>query len=669
MYLLTGDGDGADIFSAGVLKSLDGGLNWNSTALSTNQNQGLRAYKMVMHPTQEQTLFVVSNAGILKTTNGFNSLDTVQEGFFTDIEFKPGTPSTMYAARSPGSGSPGGFYKSDSSGNLNTWARNTTTILDTLDNTDFTRIAIGVTPDDPNYVYLLYGRACSSQDSTCTGYKAVYRSINSGTTITLRSSTPNILGWNSDGSGFGSQAMYDLAFTLDPMDKTRVFVGGINIWKSVNSATNWEISSHWVNDNNPIGYTHADIHMLEWSGTTLYAGTDGGFFRSTDGGENWTNLSAGLGIMQFFYLDVVDDIIVGGSQDNGSSQWTTSTTVATMSLGGDGFACAIDYSNTSIRYLSFQDDRRRTTNGGFSYSTVIDYIIPGEEMDGFWDSDFLIHPTDPMKLVNARTEVYLSSNRGDTWTVVDPGLSGGLIIDMVQGVVNPDRLYVTNRSQLKMTNNLYAASPTFADITSDLPLSNSVQIEQITIDPTISARVWVALTGYDSNNKVFFSANGGIDWNNFTANLPNVPVNAIAFEPGSNDGIYVGTDIGVFYRNANMSEWIAFNNGLPNVSISEFDFDGGFIYAATYGRGIWRTPTYTQCVANMTLTPADDPSNPLSTGVQRYSASSGITSTRIVTGGVGTDVIYQAGNAVLLNPGFEARVATVFQAKIGGCPD
>ena len=41
-----------------------------------------------------------------------------------------------------------------------------------------------------------------------------------------------------------------------------------------------------------------------------------------------------------------------------------------------------------------------------------------------------------------------------------------------------------------------------------------------------------------------------------------------------------------------MTEWMPFNNGLPNVIIKELEihYDKGTISAATFGRGIWESP-------------------------------------------------------------------------------
>ncbi|MEP7128451.1 MAG: T9SS type A sorting domain-containing protein, partial [Chitinophagales bacterium] len=73
--------------------------------------------------------------------------------------------------------------------------------------------------------------------------------------------------------------------------------------------------------------------------------------------------------------------------------------------------------------------------------------------------------------------------------------------------------------------------------------------------------------------------------------LPNIPVSCIAYQRNANDMLYAGTDFGVFYRNNNMSDWEPFNDGLPNVIVTQLDVLYSFnkLRAATYGRGIWET--------------------------------------------------------------------------------
>ena len=58
---------------------------------------------------------------------------------------------------------------------------------------------------------------------------------------------------------------------------------------------------------------------------------------------------------------------------------------------------------------------------------------------------------------------------------------------------------------------------------------------------------------------------------------------------------YIGTDVGVYYKDNTMTEWVPFNNGLPNVIVNELEihYSEGTISAATYGRGVWESPLNT----------------------------------------------------------------------------
>ena len=147
-----------------------------------------------------------------------------------------------------------------------------------------------------------------------------------------------------------------------------------------------------------------------------------------------------------------------------------------------------------------------------------------------------------------------------------------------------------------------------------------------------------------------------------------MPIRCIGYQPGSNDGIYIGTEIGVYYTNAAIPDWIYFSNHFPNVVVRDIEISSTHVFAGTWGRGIWRSELYSSCQTDLVLTPANDPSNPLSIGEQHYSASHSITSTREVTGGF-ADITYSAGNFIDLKPGFLAEKNNFIIAKPDGCPD
>ncbi|HNQ83686.1 MAG TPA: hypothetical protein PKM34_08590, partial [Bacteroidales bacterium] len=132
---------------------------------------------------------------------------------------------------------------------------------------------------------------------------------------------------------------------------------------------------------------------------------------------------------------------------------------------------------------------------------------------------------------------------------------------------------------------------------------------------------------------------------------------------------YIGTDVGVYYRDDDIGDWVPFMNGLPAVMVFDLEINesAGVITAATYGRGFWRSELYSSCPTSYFLDQANDPGNPNYTGFQHYEASSTVISSRIITGGIGTDVTYQAGTYVLLETGFHARAGNKFQAVLGPC--
>ncbi|MBM3428918.1 MAG: glycosyl hydrolase, partial [Bacteroidetes bacterium] len=243
LYIATGDGDASDTYSLGVLKSVDGGLTWSTTGLNWAVSNSRTTSRIIMHPTNSNILLVATSNGIYKTTNAGSSWTQVRTGSFKDIKFKPTDPTVVYASGAS-------FVKSTNSGD------SFTTITSGLPTTDVYRIAIAVSPANAAVVYLLISNITDS------GLRGVYKSTNSGTSFTTAATTPNLLGWNTDGADAGGQGWYDLAIEASASDANEVYVGGVNIWKSTNGGTTWAINGHWIGSGVP--YVHADIHALTW---------------------------------------------------------------------------------------------------------------------------------------------------------------------------------------------------------------------------------------------------------------------------------------------------------------------------------------------------------------------------------------------------------------------
>lgn len=115
-------------------------------------------------------------------------------------------------------------------------------------------------------------------------------------------------------------------------------------------------------------------------------------------------------------------------------------------------------------------------------------------------------------------------------------------------------------------------------------------ITGLAFDPENPLKAWVSFTGYEPTAKVWHTTDGGETWHNTDPNqsLFNLPVNDMVYQKGSNDMLYIGTDAGVFYKDASMSDWVKYCD-FPNVRVMELkiNYCMGKIRAATFGRSVW----------------------------------------------------------------------------------
>ena len=580
MYLASGDGDAADTYSIGVLKSTDGGATWNATGLTwtipTNTNT---IRKLLINPSNTQIVYAATSVGIYRTANGGTNWTMVQSGDFKDIEFKPRNPNVIY-----GSTANSTFYRSTNGGT--SFSQITTGL-----STGAGRFAIGVTNADTNYVYVL------AANNTDQGFFGLYQSTNGGTSFTNMSTTPNVLGWADDGSDTGGQGWYDLSIAVSPTNKNVVIVGGVNIWKSTNGGASWTLHAHWTGGS-AAPYVHADIHALEFlpgSSTTYFAGCDGGLFKTTDSGVTWTDKSHGLKIAQMYKLGTSAtnaNITLTGHQDNGTNR--LSGTSWSQVLGGDGMECIVDFTNANIMYGEvYYGDIYKSTNGGANFTNIVSTGGTGVDANGDWVTPYIMCPQKNTTLLVGKDQVFRSRDGGGSWAQVGTVSGGsGSIIALAYGPADSTHIYAAKSDKFYASTN----GNTFTDRTAGLPVA-SASITYIAVSNIDANKVWVSFSGYSAANKVWYSADAGATWTNYSTGLPNLPVNCIARQNGTNDALYIGTDVGVYYRDNTLSSWTSYSTGLPNVIVRELEihYASNKIRAATYGRGLWQSDLY--CLA------------------------------------------------------------------------
>lgn len=551
VYISTGDKDNGDSYSIGVMKSLDGGTTWNTTGLAFT-NSSSRSGDIVIHPFNNQVLWCATNSGIFKTINGGVSWTNVRTGNFSSgsIRLKPGDPSTVYAV------SGNRFFRSTDEGST------FSTITAGLPSNSG-RLVMDVTPANSNYIYILSAAAGSA------AFQGIYKSIDGGTTFVKTSGTTDVFQ--------NTQAFYDLALAVSSTNAEEIYTGCLNIWKSSNGGVTVTRLNDWSSYNSR--FTHADIHYLGFFGNNFYCGSDGGIYLSQDNGGTFVDKTGNAQIGQIYKIDVSKQTaskVVAGFQDNGGFGY--SNTLWKSYHGGDGMDNAIDPTNSNLLYgfLYYGDSLFISNNGGSSLTSTI--AGPNGE-SGNWVTPLIS---------NSIGEIFAGFGQlyrlnGSSWVVQSVSGLSGSNLELIEVDPSDDNImYVVNGGILyKSTNkgvnfSLIYVAPT--NITSVAVHSSNSNI--------------IYLTTQGTSGQAYRSTNGGTSFSNFNTGLPGIGKNVIVHQGGnSRNPLYIGTSLGVYYRDDTLSQWQPFDTNLPNVSVTdlEINLEDEKIIASTYGRGVWQS--------------------------------------------------------------------------------
>lgn len=568
----TGDRDASDAPGQGVMKSTNGGV----TFVSSNTGIGNRIVGMfAQNPLNKNTIFAAVDNGIYVTYNqGANWIQRSSAGNFKDIKYCPGDTMTLYAT------SNGVFYRSINAGT--TW----TTINTGFTATGRNRLAIGVTAANPNIVYVVASNASTN------GLESFYKSSNKGLSFNvMMGGAFNILGSNTNGSATGGQGWYDLAITGNDQDSNMVVVGGVIQFRTNNGGTSWTAISHWFGGGAP--FVHADVHYLARNplNNELYSGNDGGVYTTANNGTSWTIRNKGLAISQFYNFGVSQlskTKFITGAQDNGTSWGSDSASWQTASFGGDGMHSEISNFDTTVMFGNVQyGSLRRTKNNGASWQGLAGSIPGGP---GPWAAPCHLHPRLNDIMVILYTQGIISKNIVSAAAPTFANFTTG-----VTGTGNAIRFSNVNDSLVFMgwTNGNFRvanilASPITVDSMSR-PANNTIRDIETSYN---NDKVVYAACG----NDIYKSINKGATWTDISANLPNIPIFSIVLDKNSPEGLYVGTDAGVYYKDSLMTNWIYYNTGLPiNTEVRDLEIvydticsSNSVIFAGTYGRGLWK---------------------------------------------------------------------------------
>jgi len=588
VYIATGDRDASDTYSVGVLKSLDGGITWNTTGLNWTQNQYRLINRLLVDPSNNNTLYAATNIGLFKTIDGGTNWNSLTGTNFIDIEFKPGNSATIY-----GSTKSGTIHRSINSGT--NWTQ-----VYTISGGYRTQLAVSY-----NNVSVVYAVSANSSNAL----QGVYKSTDSGVSWSLAYNGVNMLGWQCNGGGSSGQGWYDLCIAADPANANTVFVGGVNTWKSSDGGTTWNINNHWSGTcGGSATNVHADKHFFAYQpGTSiLFECNDGGLYKTSNAGSTWQHLGSGLVTSQIYRLGVaqtVDDDVIIGLQDNGTKALLDDSWNDV--IGGDGMECLIDYTDENTQYGElYYGNIYRTTNHWAN-----DQNITPNGASGAWVTPYCLDPQYNNIIFVGYQDVYKSTDYGNNWTTVSSNLmSGSDIRSLTLAPSNHAYIYAATYNTIKRTTN---HGSNWFNINSNLPFSNNLTYISVKSDDPNT--VWVSFSGFNNGNRVYETIDGGTSWNNISAGLPQLPVNCVIqnHQNTTDVELYAGTDVGVYVK-VGSANWVPFFNNLPNVVVNELEiyYDptpaNSRIRAATYGRGLWESDLYSVTAAPVANFSADN---------------------------------------------------------------
>lgn len=596
----------------GLYRSTDGGVNWKKIGFEKSE----RISSIEIDPKNSDVVYVgvlgalwgdSEERGVYKTTDGGKTWEKLlfidQSTGCGDLVMDPNDPNTLYASmwefrRTAWSFSSGGeksaLYKSSDAGK--TWNK----IHNGFPAGKLGRIAIAVAPSDSK---ILYSVLETEKDSE----RGLYRSDDGGKS------------WKHLNSDFGLvvRPFYFSRITIDPRDPDVVVKAGLY----------GSISRDGGKTFKGMGAMHSDIHDIAFDikdSDRMYVATDGGVYRSWDGGTTM-DMVDNLPLSQFYQVSVDNDEpynVYGGLQDNGS-WWGPSASPGGIEArdwkpvgGGDGFRM-YRHPTKKIIYSEMQGaenvwrydvERNRT-------KTIQPLPVKGEPKLRFnWNAPITLSPNAPDRIYIGSQFLHKSDDMGDTWVKISPDLttndpakqnqeeSGGLskdnsgaenhctIFTVAESPLNEQIIWVgTDDGNVQVTQDGGKTWSNTIENVAGLPKNTwCYHIEASTHQPGRAYAVFDGHTQNDPNTYVYRTDDFGKSWQpimtddiyGFARNIQEDFVNE--------DLLYLGTEFGLYITINGGKNWSRFTNNMPATAVHFIDLHPktNDLVLGTHGRGV-----------------------------------------------------------------------------------
>ncbi len=636
LYAGTGEGyfNYDAVRGAGIFMTTDGGRTWEHLASTRNANF-YYVNDLVVSANDSRRLYAATRTGVWRSTDGGRTWRRVLAAGGNDgcLDLALRTDrQTDYLFASCGNFSRAAIYRNARAEGDGAWSR-------VFSEPDMGRTSLAIAPSNQNVIYALAASLVEGRYQY--GLHAVYRSARSGDPgsweARVRQTDANklhtvllsnpVYAFLSE-CGFGrsewiNQGWYDNVIAVDPRDPERVWVGGIDLFRSDDGGRTWGLASYWWVETNHPQYVHADHHVIvfhpQYDGVTnrtMFVGTDGGIFRTDDarapvalgptaacqpsGGLRWRSLNNHYGVTQFYHGVPLPDgtAYFGGTQDNGTLLGSDlrGANAWVEILGGDGGYVAADPENPNVLYATNPyGDVAKSSDGGFSFRSA----TRGLADSGFeFIAPLVMDPSNPQRLWTGGYYLWRTDDGAETWVrasrltpgngsvtaiAVAPANSNFVVAGMSDGYI----LRTTEALRAHATTTWASARPRVGFVSS------------LAFDPTTPRIVYATYSTFGGTH-VWKSVDGGATWRDLdgrgAGRLPDIPVHVIVVDPSDPQRLYIGTDLGVFVSTNGGLSWAVENAGFANV-VTEALAMGRVgatphLFAFTHGRGAWRVPRW-----------------------------------------------------------------------------
>ncbi len=599
-------------YGDGIYKSTDGGLTWKNMGLEKSD----RISSIIVNPKNSDEVWVGvlgslwsdnDERGIYKTNDGGTTWQKVfgvdNKTGCADLIMDPKNPNIMYASfwefgRTAWSFSSGGdksaLYKSVDGGK--SWNK----IHNGFPTGKLGRIAIAVAPSNSSILY-------SVLETEKPEKNGLYRSDDAGAT------------WKHLNSDFGLvvRPFYFSRIVVDPKNPDVVVKGGLF----------GSISRDGGKTFKNLGAMHADIHDVTFDNqdsNRMYVGTDGGVYRTWDGG-NTMDIVRSLPVSQYYHVSLDNNEpynIYGGLQDNGSWYGPSKSDGGIEARDwhrvghGDGFR-VVKHPTKNIIYSEMQGAENiwRYNIDTKEIVTVQPLAVKGDPKLRFnWNTPILASQHQPDRFYVGSQFLHKSEDMGKTWTKISPDLttndktkmnqenSGGLskdnsgaenhctIFTVAESPKNEKVIWVgTDDGNVQITKD---GGKTWTNVTSNIPNlpknTWTYHIEASTFSEGTAYAVFDGHTTGDYNSYAYKTTDYGKNWTSIITPDVKSSVRNIQEDFKNENLLFLGTEKGLYITIDGGKNWSHFTNNMPNVAVHYIDLHPktNDLVMATHGRGI-----------------------------------------------------------------------------------